>query len=175
LGAYEQIPGQVTLTHIAEDLGSQQNLMFAPAHMRKYMLSGMKRMIDLAYQAGAFVFHHDDGNCRRMLPELIEVGINILNPIQWCYKGMDREELKRDLGNRLIFHGAVDNQQTLPFGTAADVRKGVLDNIRILGKGSGYILAIMSSQILHLRMLLPFLKADLKMAGRRVPGPMAAI
>ena len=54
---------------------------------------------------------------------------------------MDRSELKRDFGDKLVFHGAMDNQQTLPFGTVEDVRREVAENIEILGKGGGYILA----------------------------------
>ena len=72
---------------------------------------------------------------------LIAIGIDVLNPIQWRCKGMDREGLKRDFGDRLVFHGGVDNQQPLPFGTPDDVRREVLDNLRILGAGGGYILA----------------------------------
>jgi len=138
---YEQIPGKVLLTYVAEDLGGQTDLMMSPAHIREFLLPGMKRMIRLAHEAGAFVFHHDDGNCRRILPDLIESGIDLLNPIQWRNTGMDRESLKRDFGDQVIFHGAVDNQQTLPFGTIDDVRREALDNIRILGAGGGYILA----------------------------------
>jgi uroporphyrinogen decarboxylase len=138
---YEQIPGQVLLTYVAEDMGGQERLLFSPAHIRKFLLPGMRRMIDLAHQAGAFVFHHDDGNCRRILPELVEAGIDILNPIQWRCKDMDREGLKKDFGGRLVFHGGMDNQHTLPFGTVAEVEQEVLDNLSILGAGGGYILA----------------------------------
>jgi uroporphyrinogen decarboxylase len=53
---------------------------------------------------------------------------------------MEREGLKKDFGDKIVFHGAVDNQQTLPFGTLADVRQEVADNLRILGAGGGYIL-----------------------------------
>ncbi|MEJ5296861.1 MAG: uroporphyrinogen decarboxylase family protein, partial [Armatimonadota bacterium] len=101
----------------------------------------MKRMMDLTKQHGSFVFHHSDGAIRDILPDLIEAGIQILNPVQWRCRGMEREGLKRDFGDRLIFHGGVDNQQTLPFGTVEDVRQEVLDNLRILGDGGGYILA----------------------------------
>ena len=72
---------------------------------------------------------------------LIDMGIDLLNPIQWRCKGMERCELKRDFGDKLVFHGAMDNQQTLPFGTVEDVRREVAENIEILGKGGGYILA----------------------------------
>jgi uroporphyrinogen decarboxylase len=72
---------------------------------------------------------------------MIEAGIDVLNPIQWRCKGMEREGLKRDFGDKLVFHGAVDNQYTLAFGSQEEVRQEVLDNLRILGEGGGYILA----------------------------------
>lgn len=138
---YEAIPGKVLLTYVAEDMGGQNNLMFSKKHIRAYLLTGMQRMIALAHQSGAFVFHHNDGNCRAILPDMIEAGIDLLNPIQWRSKGMERERLKADFGNKLIFHGAMDNQYTLPFGTVEEVKQEVEDNLRILGAGGGYILA----------------------------------
>ncbi|MCD6378051.1 MAG: uroporphyrinogen-III decarboxylase-like protein [Planctomycetes bacterium] len=137
---YEQIPGKVMITYVAEDLGSQDGLLYSPDQIREFFIPRMKRMIDLAHQAGAFVFHHSDGAIREILPDMIEAGIDVLNPIQWRCAGMDREGLKRDFGDKIIFHGGVDNQKTLPFGTVEDVRKEVIDNINILGK-EGYILA----------------------------------
>ena len=138
---YEAIPGKVTFSYVAEDLGSQESLLMSPAQIREFLLPRMKRMMDLVHSAGAYVFHHTDGAARAILPDLVEAGIDVLNPIQWRCKGMDREGLKRDFGDRLVFHGAVDNQYTLPFGTVAEVRQEVLDNLRILGAGGGYILA----------------------------------
>ncbi len=138
---YEQIPGQVMISYVAEDMGGQSDLMFSPAQVHEFLLPRMKRIIDLAHEAGAFVFHHNDGNCRRIIPAMIEAGIDVLNPVQWRARGMEREGLKRDFGGRVVFHGAVDNQYTLPFGTVDEVRREVLDNLRILGEGGGYILA----------------------------------
>jgi uroporphyrinogen decarboxylase len=169
----------VNFTYVAEDMGSQTGLMFAPRHIRRFLFPGMKRMIDLAHSAGVYVFHHNDGNIIRILPELVDLGIDALNPIQWragaatlprlvqppaagspqnreegdrgvgeshlfapsVETGMDRAVLKRLFGGRIIFHGAVDNQYTLPFGTVEEVRQEVRDNLRILGEGGGYILA----------------------------------
>lgn len=141
LRIYETIPGKVNITYVAEDMGGQDNLMFSKRHIRQFLLPGMKRIIDLAHQAGAYVFHHNDGNCRAILPDMIELGIDVLNPIQWRSKGMQREGLKADFGEALIFHGGVDNQYTLPFGSVAEVEQEVQDNLRILGAGGGYILA----------------------------------
>ena len=138
---YEQMPGQVTFSYVAEDMGSQTGLLFSRRHIREFLLPRMKRMIDLIHQGGAFVFHHNDGNCRDIIPDMIEAGIDILNPIQWRSDNMDRRELKRDFGDRVVFHGGVDNQRTLPFGTPDDVKREVLENLDILGAGGGYILA----------------------------------
>ncbi len=137
----ETLPGKVTICYVAEDLGGQTNLLYSPAHIRRYLFPGMKRMIDLAHQAGAYVFHHDDGNITRILPELIDLGIDILNPVQWRAAGMERRSLKSKYGSRIAFHGAVDNQYTLPFGSVDEVREEVRDNLRVLGDGGGYILA----------------------------------
>lgn len=141
LRIYGQIPGQVMITYVAEDMGSQEGLMISPQQIHTYLLPRMKRVIDLAHQAGAFVFHHNDGAVRRILPDMIEAGIDVLNPVQWRTKGMDRTALKRDFGQQIVFHGAMDNQYTLPFGTVEKVRREVLHNLEILGAGGGYILA----------------------------------
>ena len=138
---FERIPGRITYSYIAEDLGGQTDLMISVRHVREFLLPGMQRMIELAHQGGARVFHHDDGNCRRILPDLIALGIDLLNPIQWRCPGMERQALKADFGGAIVFHGGMDNQFTLPFGSVDDVRREVLDNLRILGAGGGYILA----------------------------------
>jgi uroporphyrinogen decarboxylase len=140
LRIFETVPGKVIITYVAEDLGGQTALMYSPAQIREFLLPRMKRMMELTKQHGSYVFHHSDGAVREILPDLIDTGIEILNPVQWRCRGMDREGLKRDFGDRLIFHGAMDNQYTLPFGTVEEVRQEVLDNYRILDEGGGYIL-----------------------------------
>ncbi|OGF49582.1 MAG: uroporphyrinogen-III decarboxylase-like protein [Candidatus Firestonebacteria bacterium GWA2_43_8] len=132
---YEAIPGKVTVSYIAEDVGGQEDLMYSPEHIREYFLPWMKKEIDYIHQHGAYSFHHTDGAVRKIIPDLIKTGHDILNPIQWRCKGMDREGLKKDFGDKLIFHSAVDNQQTIPFGTPEDVRKEVAENVRIFGRG----------------------------------------
>ena len=137
---YETIPGQVVWTWVAEDVGSQEGLLISLSHIETFFLPRMKRMIDLAHEAGAYTFHHSDGAVRKNIPNIIGVGIDVLDPVQWRCNGMDREGLKRDFGDALVFHGAMDNQFTLAFGSVADVRREVEENIRILGEGGGYIL-----------------------------------
>lgn len=137
---YEQVPGKVMETDVSEDMGAQDRLLYSYEHLKEYFFPYMKKMIDLAHEAGAKVNMHSDGSIREILPDLINLGIDILNPIQWRCVGMEREELKRDFGDKLIFEGGVDNQQTLPFGSVEDVRAEVKENLRLLGKNGGYLL-----------------------------------
>ena len=141
LRIFEQIPEQVTMSFVNEDFGSQERLLFSPRMIREFFIPRMKRMIDLVHEAGAFVFFHSDGAIRPIIPEMIEAGIDILNPIQWRCRGMDRQQLKEDFGDQVVFHGGVDNQQTLAFGSVSDVREEVRHNIELLGRNGGYILA----------------------------------
>jgi len=88
------------------------------------------------------VLHHDDGAIYSLIPDLVVMGIDVLNPIQWRCQGMDRAAIGANWGDRLCFHGGVDNQQTLPFATAEEVAAEVAENLRLLGRGgTGYILA----------------------------------
>jgi len=138
---YEAIPGKVLVSYVAEDMGSQETLLFSPKQIRTFLLPRMQRMIDLVHEAGAYVFHHSDGAVRPIIPDMIAAGIDVLNPVQWRCVGMERDGLKRDYGDQLIFHGAMDNQYTLARGDVEDVKQEVADNLRILGAGGGYILA----------------------------------
>jgi uroporphyrinogen decarboxylase len=138
---YEQIPGEVAFSYVAEDLGSQTGLLMSPAMIHEFLLSRMRRMIDLAHRHGVYVFFHSDGAIREIVPDIIEAGVDVLNPIQWRCRGMEREGLKRDFGGEVVFHGGMDNQHTLPFGSEEEVRREVRDNLEILGEGGGYILA----------------------------------
>ena len=140
LRIYEAIPGQVLISYVAEDLGSQNDLLFSPETIRRFFIPGMKRMMDLVHSAGAYVFTHSDGGVRKIIGDLIDIGMDVLNPVQWRCPGMEREGLKKDFGDRIIFHAGVDNQYTLPFGTEEEVRQEVRDNLRILGPGGGYII-----------------------------------
>ena len=138
---FEAIPGRVMITYVAEDLGSQESLLFSPAQIREFLLPLMKHMMNLTRENGSHVFTHSDGAVRPIIGDLIATGTEVLNPIQWRCAGMEREGLKRDFGAKIVFHGGMDNQHTVPFGSVDDVRREVLDNLRILGAGGGYILA----------------------------------
>jgi uroporphyrinogen decarboxylase len=132
----------IDFIYVAEDLGTQRSLLMSPQTFRRSIKPWLARMIELAHSLGARAFHHDDGAIRPLLPDLIEIGIDLLNPIQWRCRGMEREALAADFGPQLVFHGGVDNQHTMPFGTPADVREQVYENIRIFGgKCRGYVVS----------------------------------
>lgn len=131
----------VTFIYVAEDLGTQRSLLMSPTVFRQRVKPWLKKMIDLAHSYGARVFHHDDGAIRPVLPDLVEIGIDVLNPVQWKCKGMEREGLASDFGSKVVFHGGIDNQDTLPFGTPEDVSRQVRENIGIFRGGKGYVVA----------------------------------
>jgi uroporphyrinogen decarboxylase len=138
---FEAGKGKIHLTQVTDDFGSQHDLMISVDCYRRWFKPLQKRFIDLAHQAGALVMHHDDGAIRRIIPDLIEVGVDMLNPIQHVCPGMGMAGLKRDFGGSLSFHGGVDNQDVLPHGSVEDVRREVRDCMGLLGAGGGYILA----------------------------------
>ncbi len=137
----DESDGMVDITVPAEDLGSQTGSLFSIETFKKLHKPRFSRYIEIARRAKVSVFFHTDGACREFIPELIEIGVDILNPIQWKCSGMDRQGLKRDFGKDLIFHGGVDNQHVLPFGSPADVRQEVIACFDTLGLGGGYICA----------------------------------
>ena len=133
--------GKLHITQVTDDFGSQHGLMISADTYRKWFKPIQRRFIDLAHQAGVLVMHHDDGAIRPIIPDLIEVGIDILNPVQHVCPGMEMAGLKRDFGSKLCFHGAVENQDILPHGSVADVQREVRDCLNTLGANGGYILA----------------------------------
>ncbi len=123
---------RIDLTYVAEDLGSQTGPLISLAMYRRFLLPNQIKMADLARSYGVHVMYHTDGAARAFLPDLVDrVGIEILNPIQWRCPGMERERLVVDFGGRIIFHGSIDNQQTLPFGTVDEVIREVRESVEI--------------------------------------------
>jgi uroporphyrinogen decarboxylase len=129
---FEATRGLIDMTQVTDDFGSQNGLLISPRVFDKFYRAAIQRAIDLAKAYGLFVFHHDDGDLRGLLPRLCETGIDILNPIQWRCGDWDLRALKKEYGARLCFHSAVDNQQTLAFGKPEDVRAQVKELIAAL-------------------------------------------
>ncbi|MCG3150037.1 MAG: hypothetical protein PCFJNLEI_03504 [Verrucomicrobiae bacterium] len=129
---WESGNGKIDIMYLAEDLGAQTGPLFSLAHYRQFILPNQQKMAALAKKFGVRVFYHTDGAAQSFLPDLVNVvGIDLLNPLQWRCPGMERETLVRDYSRRLVFHGGIDNQHTLPFGTPDEVRQEVRDCARI--------------------------------------------
>lgn len=123
---YEAGGGRIDLFYLAEDLGSQHGPLFSVDTYKRFLMPHQKAMAELVHAHGGRVFYHTDGAARDFLPLLIgEVGIDVLNPLQWNCPGMELAGLVRDFGKDVAFHGGIDNQHTLPFGTPDDVRQQV--------------------------------------------------
>ncbi len=142
LRMFETCGGLIDVSQVTDDFGSQTGLLISLETFRTLYRPQMQRFIDLCHSFGIKVFHHDDGAIRPLLPDLVEMGIDILNPIQHQCPGMEMEGLKRDFGQDICFHGAIDNQEILPFGSPEEVRAEVRHAIDALASdGTGYILA----------------------------------
>ncbi len=139
---FEAASDVIDTAQVTDDYGSQQGLLISRAMFDEFYRPWLQQGIDLVKSHNIKVFHHDDGSIRELIPDLIEMGIDVLNPVQWRCAGMDQAGLAEDFGEHLCFHGGMDNQETLPFGTEEDVRAEVAYNLNTLGKGgTGYILA----------------------------------
>jgi uroporphyrinogen decarboxylase len=123
------------------DYGTQRALLISPAMFREFIAPYLKRLIDVCHAAGVRFMAHSCGAIRPIIPDLVDLGIDILDPIQVTAAGMEPAGLKRDFGGRIAFHGGISTQTTLPFGSPEDVREAVRDRIVTLGAGGGYILA----------------------------------
>jgi uroporphyrinogen decarboxylase len=111
------------LVFISDDIAGQTSLLMAPARWKRYLQPRLKRWCDLIHAHGLRAFYHTDGAARPLLGAILDSGVDVLNPIQHACPGMDLKELKHEFGDRVIFHGGVDNQFALPRGTPEDVRR----------------------------------------------------
>lgn len=128
------------LVFISDDIGGQNGLLMSPKMWRRHLQPRLQRWCDLIHGYGTKVFYHTDGGVRPLIPELIDAGIDVLNPIQHACPGMDVEGLAREYGADVIFHGGIDNQQVLPFGSVADVRRETMHCLETLGADrEGYV------------------------------------
>lgn len=125
---------------IGDDLGSQRGLLIAPAIWRMLFKPRLKRIIDAVKNTNpetAF-FLHTDGQVGEIIPDFIEIGVDILNPIQ--PEVIDPAEVKRLYGKDLIFFGAISVQKTLPLGTPEEVAAEVKLRMETIGAGGGYLI-----------------------------------
>lgn len=133
--------GRIDIYLLISDLGSQNGPLISTGTFDEFVAPYLKEMIDLIHGFGAHVMFHSCGAIASFIPELIRLGVDILDPIQPTGPAMSPDRLKADSGGQLCFHGGIDMQHLLPHGTPDDVRAEVERYCEILGSTGGYILA----------------------------------
>lgn len=131
--------GVADIFMMGDDFGAQNGLIISLDMWREFFREPLREFIEQAHSYGLFVMFHSCGDIRELIPELIEIGVDILNPIQRTGR-MIPGELKRDFGDRISFHGAIDIQHLLPLGSEDEVREETRRTISELGRDGGYIL-----------------------------------
>lgn len=132
---------RLDMVYFYDDVATQIALMISPEMWRKYVRPHHERILEVAKAYGMPVMYHCDGAIYPLIPALIEMGVDLLNPVQADAAGMDPQRLKDEFGDRLCFHGGIDIIKTLPRGTVDEVKAEVAERIRVLGQDGGYILA----------------------------------
>jgi uroporphyrinogen decarboxylase len=137
------VGGHVDVVGEADDLGGQERTLFSPATYRDLVKPLHRELFDFLHaHTDAKVFFHTCGAVRELIPDLIEIGVDILNPVQVSAAGMDTAELKREFGRDIVFWGGgVDTQRVLGAGTPDEVRAEVLRRVGDLSPGGGFVFA----------------------------------
>jgi len=144
MGHFLEATGKnIDMIKIGDDLGSQDRLMISPKMYRQMLKPIHAELIQfIKERTKAKVFFHTDGDVFDLIGDFIEIGVDILNPVQTSAGKMaDLEGLKKQFGTQLVFCGAVDTQHILPHGSPEDVRQEMKRVINILGEGGGYMVA----------------------------------
>lgn len=140
---HDAVGERVQVLQIADDFGMQSGPFLSEAMFRERLLPAYRRGLAWVHQHTTWrVLLHSDGAIRPLIPAIIEMGVDILNPVQTSAPGMEPKGLKRDFGDRLAFWGgACDPQSTLSRGTPERVASEVAANVNTLAPGSGYVFA----------------------------------
>jgi uroporphyrinogen decarboxylase len=133
--------GRIDILRQADDLGTQRGLLLSPELFRTFIKPRIARFADLAHSHGARFMFHSCGAILPLIDDLIEAGVDILDPLQALAEGMDPAVLKARYGDRICLHGGIDTQYLLPKGSPAEVADEVRRRVAILGRDGGYILA----------------------------------
>lgn len=133
--------GLIDIGQLTDDFGGQTGLLISTAMFDEFFLPHYRRLAGLMHRHHVRIFHHDDGAMWALIPRLIELGVAVINPIQYRCGDIDLDWLNDTYGGQIAFHGGVDNQVVLPFGTVDDVVAETRKCLRTLGRGGGYVLA----------------------------------
>ena len=136
----------VDAVYFSDDWGSQRSLLINPEDWRKFYKADYERMFRRVRQAGKHVWMHLCGNVSSIIPDLIEIGLNVLNPVQ--PQAMDVNELGRKYGGMICFNGGMDVQGTMIHGNADEIRREFRNLIKVFGSHNGGYIANTSHAIM---------------------------
>lgn len=131
---------RIDFFHIGDDYGTQNGLMLSPRHWREAIQPAMRQLNEIVKEHKANLYLHSCGAVRELIPDLIETGVDVLDPVQVKAAGMKPDELKREYGNRICFCGGVDEQELLPRGTPTEVKTGVNRLLDAMAAGGGFFI-----------------------------------
>jgi len=140
-GFMAELGDVVDVVMIGDDLAAQHGPLFSPKFYRQIVKPRQKKLVQhIKSLTDAKVWYHTCGACTEYIPDLIDNGIDILNPVQISADGMDAKLLKGRFGGKLVFWGGgIDAQHVLPFASAEQVREDVRKNVEIFKPGGGYV------------------------------------
>ena len=135
----EAVGTYVQMVEIGDDIGTQNSLLISPDTYREFIKPAQKQLYDLIHKKApnAALFMHTDGAVFDLIPDLMEVGVDVLNPTQTSTKGMDQYKLKETYGNEITFHGAIEKMEHSRDKCISEVK----ERIDALSPGGGYVLA----------------------------------
>lgn len=140
--ALKVVGDRVDVVCFGDDIGFQDGPMVSPRIYEQVIAPRQRRVFDTLHaRSPAPLYYHTCGSVASMIPQLIDMGVDVLNPVQVSAAGMQPAALKSEFGNDLCFWGAIDTQSVLPYGSTQDVRAEVRRRIDELADGGGYVLA----------------------------------
>ncbi|MCK5757555.1 MAG: methyltransferase, partial [Clostridiales bacterium] len=141
LRVLEAADGQIDVVGSGGDIGGQNNLMLSPEKWRKHIKPYSAKLITTFKEMGLKTFYHSDGAISPVINDFIEMGLDVLDPIQVGAAGMTPEELYPAFGDRLSFHGAIDEVELLPHASPQEVYDETQRVMSILGQNNGFIVS----------------------------------
>ena len=132
--------GGIDIFMMGDDFGMQNSLLFGAAMWRKYFKPGFKKYIEVAHKYNIKIMHHTCGAVKELIPDFIDAGLDILQSVQPQAAGMNLRDLKKEFGKDICFHGSIDIQKTVPFGTVADIKREVKERMEAGKSGGGFII-----------------------------------
>lgn len=129
----------IDIFFMGDDFGAQTNTLISVNLWRKLLRDGFKRFIDIGHEFGCKVAHHSCGSIYPLIPDFIDCGLDIINPLQPEVTNMDYLKIKQEFGDLISFHGGISIQKTMPYGNKEDILNEVKDRTLKLASDGGYI------------------------------------